>query len=451
MSNRKKVVHSQGREIIYNVYNFMKEEVHGTPAIPFSRLQDRVAKATGVGLNTVKRIIKEAEQNGGTKFSSPRKTIVKPSPRSSVDEYEEEVVRNVIYNFTKTHNKRPTMKAVFEAVKNEDSMNFTGKIRSFRRLVHRLGFRWKKCHNNRQVLIEKTEIRAKRVEFLRKLKKYKNEGRNVVYSDETYLHSSHTVANCWSDGTNNCLKSPIGKGERLIILHAGGKKGFVPNALLMFKSGLTTGDYHDDMNHKNYVKWLKEKLLPNLERNSVLVVDNASYHNVCTEPNPTFAWKKAALQEWLSTRNLFFELNETKTELYTKIKLHKSTHKSYVIDKLLAEHGHVVLRLPPYHPELNPIEKIWALVKNYVAANNTLFTLKAVKKLAEDKFNIVTVQEWENICAHVDKKEQEFMDQEYIMDDIEEIIIRSDESDDSDSYLSSEDDSVEDDLGCQPL
>jgi hypothetical protein len=30
------------------------------------------------------------------------------------------------------------------------------------------------------------------------------------------------------------------------------KKGFVPNTLLMFISGSKSGDYQDDMNHKNY-------------------------------------------------------------------------------------------------------------------------------------------------------------------------------------------------------
>jgi hypothetical protein len=32
------------------------------------------------------------------------------------------------------------MKAVFEAVKDEEGVNFTGKIRSFRRLVHKNWF-----------------------------------------------------------------------------------------------------------------------------------------------------------------------------------------------------------------------------------------------------------------------------------------------------------------------
>jgi transposase len=33
------------------------------------------------------------------------------------------------------------------------------------------------------------------------------------------------------------------------------------------------------------------------------------------------------------------------------------------------------LRLPSYHPEFNPIEKNWTIIKNWVAAKNTTFKI----------------------------------------------------------------------------
>lgn len=54
------------------------------------------------------------------------------------------------------------------------------------------------------------------------------------------------------------------------------------------------------MNKKNYFKWLEEKLIPNLDPNSVLVVDSASYH-MLVEPNPTSNWLKADMQLALRT------------------------------------------------------------------------------------------------------------------------------------------------------
>ena len=38
-------------------------------------------------------------------------------------------------------------------------------------------------------------------------------------------------------------------------------------------------------------------------------------------------------------------------------------HKRQDIQDLLAQHGHQILWLPPYSPDLNPIEKMWAWVK----------------------------------------------------------------------------------------
>ncbi|GBP70621.1 hypothetical protein EVAR_98201_1 [Eumeta japonica] len=43
-----------------------------------------------------------------------------------------------------------------------------------------------------------------------------------------------------------------------------------------------------------------------------------------------------------------------------------------------------VLRLPPYHCELNPIELVWADIKGHVARNNTIFKIADVKKLLSE-------------------------------------------------------------------
>ena len=98
--------------------------------------------------------------------------------------------------------------------------------------------------------------------------------------DETYIHSTHTSSHAWDDDLNKTLHSPVGKVPRAIIVHGGGERGFVDNALLMFKSGRKTGDYHHEMDAENFEKWSSEKLIPNLPPRTVVVVDNASYHNV---------------------------------------------------------------------------------------------------------------------------------------------------------------------------
>ena len=78
----------------------------------------------------------------------------------------------------------------------------------------------------------------------------------------------------------------------MIILHAGYNEVFVPNAEVVFRALSSSGDYHGEMNHKMIVRWLEDKLVPNLAPKCVLVMDNAAYHNVQVDRRPLMATKK---------------------------------------------------------------------------------------------------------------------------------------------------------------
>ena len=43
-------------------------------------------------------------------------------------------------------------------------------------------------------------------------------------------------------------KVPNGKGQRLIVVHAGGVEGWVDGADLVFKSKTNSADYHNETN-----------------------------------------------------------------------------------------------------------------------------------------------------------------------------------------------------------
>ena len=75
--------------------------------------------------------------------------------------------------------------------------------------------------------------------------------------------------------------------------------------------------------------------------------------------------------------------------LYELIKLHKPD-PVYKVDEFLKRHGHLALRLPPYHCDLNPIELIWGDLKCGVARDNTTFKVTDVKKL---------VKEWQGLIS----------------------------------------------------
>ncbi|KAK9708218.1 hypothetical protein QE152_g27324 [Popillia japonica] len=124
------------------------------------------------------------------------------------------------------------------------------------------------------------------------------EGTPIVFTNESYIHSSHTQSKEWADGSLLGLKKPIPKGHRLIMVHAGGRERFIPHVLLIYPSGTKSGDYHNDMNEENFTTWVKTKLLSNLPPRS-------DYHNDMNEENFT-TWVKTKLLSNLPPRSVLF-------------------------------------------------------------------------------------------------------------------------------------------------
>jgi RPA family protein len=72
------------------------------------------------------------------------------------------------------------------------------------------------------------------------------------------------------------------------------------------------------------------------------------------------------------------------------------------------EHNHLVLRLPPYHNDLNPIELLWANIKGDVARNNTTFKLENVQTLTEEAINKISLDTIKSTFDHVKNIENEY-------------------------------------------
>jgi transposase len=75
-----------------------------------------------------------------------------------------------------------------------------------------------------------------------------------------------------------------------------------------------------------------------------------------------------------------------KVQLYEIMKAYKLKYKTFQEAEFMAVNGHTVLRLLPYNSDLNPVELIWADVKQWVGANNTRFRTNDVKHLCEQRF-----------------------------------------------------------------
>jgi len=207
--------------------------------------------------------------------------------------------------------------------------------------------------------------------------------------DETWINAGHTMAKVWRDksitstrdafnrGLSCGLKDPNGKGKRLIIVHIGSNDGFVPNGLFVLVSS-KTGDYHKDMNSEVFESWLKD-ILPELEPDSVIVLDNAPYHSCKLDKNPTSNDTKARIIQWLATKGVEADHSFLKAELLEKVES-LNLPMVYVVDDITKSSGQHVLRLPPYHCALNAIELIWADIKGFVTRYNSTFKFDDMKE-----------------------------------------------------------------------
>ena len=90
-------------------------------------------------------------------------------------------------------------------------------------------------------------------------------------------HTSHTQECVWvdSDGKGGWMV-PSGKGQKLIVLHAGSAEGWMIGADLMFRSKTNSADYHNEMNSEHFMEWFTKQLIPNILDNAVIVVYNAT-------------------------------------------------------------------------------------------------------------------------------------------------------------------------------
>ncbi|XP_023723408.1 uncharacterized protein LOC111873159 [Cryptotermes secundus] len=171
---------------------------------------------------------------------------------------------------------------------------------------------------------------------------------------------------------------------------------------------------------ESFENWFRA-VLPRLEENAVIVIDNAPYHSRKKERIPATNWNIPKIKEWLQSKHITYEDGMLKKEFLCTVEQHKSAYMSYVKDKMAKSANKTVLRIPPYHCELNAIELVWAQIKGYVAARNKTFTIREVKELLEEAVTKVSPNDWDKCVRHVIQKvENEMWKLDNIREECEE-------------------------------
>jgi transposase len=374
------------------------------------------ADALGIGLATVNRVMASYRKDPDSIKNLPQ---LRGRPSYSVDVTHQEAVRNYIRN-ANLEGRHITLESIRSFLNEISSTEESFHISTLARTLDRWGFEFGKGIRS-QYLKEKDHIVLARQNYLRKMRRNRivrseKTRRPEVYLDESYVNKNHSNDFVWySNEDGPWIQKPTGKGERLIIINAVTKDGWVPDAKVVFKSTRKTGDYHGQMNWNLFQKWFSEKLLPNIPGNSIIVMDNAAYHNIlaeCSAPTPTCSKEK--IFNWLEYNNIPCKDNCLKIELVEILKKF-APEPTYAIDMIANEYGHTVIRTPPYHPELQPIEICWGILKNEIARNCD-FTMDNLMLQLENAFRKITAKTCRKIIKKIRSVEDNFWEDDAKLD-----------------------------------
>jgi transposase len=373
---------------------------------------ERVAHALDIGVATVGRVM--ANYNKDHELLN-REPALRGRPGRVISDDLQTLTRDIVREANR-NGRHLTLETLSGRLK-QAHLDLDFSVRTLGRSLDRWGFGFGKGTRS-QHLKEKDHVVAARHRYLRSKRANRN-GTGVhrpeVYLDESYVNKNHSNDFIWySEEDGPWVQKPTGKGERLILLNAITSQGWVPEAKLIFRSTRKTGDYHGQMNYGLFAKWFESQLLPNIPDSSIIIMDNAAYHNALSSRSPpTAACGKNRIRTWLQENNVTLQEDCLKVEM-VEILNELRPQPIYAIDELAAKHGHTILRTPPYHPELQPIETCWAIAKNHVARNCD-FTMANLHKQIAVAFESITGKTCSGLINNVRKTEDKFWE-----DDIQE-------------------------------
>ena len=372
------------------------------------------ADALEMGVSTVNRVMADFRRDPSLLDKAPEP---KGRPDHTIDSSHEEVVRGFIRkaNQNGQYVTTSTLSDIIQKIDPDRNFHRT----TLTRALDRWGFEFGKGTRS-QHLKEKDVVIALRQQYLRRMRS--NRGahgepvKSEIYLDESYVNKNHSNDFIWYFGEDGpWVQKPTGKGERLIIINAISSTGWVKNAKLVFQSKRKTGDYHGQMNSELFQKWFSEKLLPNIPSKSLIIMDNAPYHKTLSSFSPpTPACSKERMLAWLLANGIPCERDCLKAELIEALKK-VAPAPIYEVDEIAKKWGHEVVRTPPYHPELQPIEVCWGIVKNHIARNCN-FTLSNLKLQLEKGFTKVTPTICAKIIRKIKAKEDQFWEEDMMLD-----------------------------------
>ena len=235
-----KRLRSGEKSIVINVQAFFEKEKAQGKSIMRERVIDRIASATGIGKTAIKRISKEFQSKG--EFETPKKRYKRSRVRINLDDFSTDIIRREIHA-AYTRKEYPTLDSLQK--KLLDKQVIYGGRSTLHKIIREIGFRYKKSADGKLYVYEQPRVTQQRHDYLRSLRKNRNDKRPVVLAAKS--------------------------------------------------------------------------LLPQVPSNSIIVMDNAKYHNTVVEKVPTKSSTKKVMQTWLERHQIEYERSDMKRNLLRRI------------------------------------------------------------------------------------------------------------------------------------
>jgi len=326
---------------------------------------------------------------------------------------------------------------------------------TLRRWLHELGYAWDEKQFIGSLTPQSRDIRIRSFiyHYAAALRLQLDGTHIIIYLDESYIHSCHQMKQGWHPTAgphkNNETRGEADTGKRLIIIHAMSQDGMLdvedavgsnflheqtPTAQFAFEAAsFDDSDYHNSIDGEAFTLWVKNRLIPTFQRlyprkKMIIVMDNASYHKPrgydwitpykmnkvqCSSFLDAQGVKSIAAQRdgaVLTFHYHMFNLHArskaapTLKEMQQAVRshLHANPHINKTeVDKLLQPLEYFIAWTPPFVPEVQPIELIWAHVKNVVASRYTLNrTIDQSRQQTDDVFDTITATMIQKRIAH---------------------------------------------------
>lgn len=371
------------------IISLYKSKITKQPNFKLKDLVKTISVETGLGNCTVQSTICNYKNKGIVKL--PNFTKCRYSIKEKTNHLEKNAIRRKIHAFWCNY-EVPTLDKIVIAINEDPNLN-TYKRSNLYRLLKDLGFVYS-IRGRNSGLIESDNIVKWRNRYIEKIRKYREDGRTIYYVGET-----------WVD-TDDCTK-------KLIVIHIGSEGGFVRGGRLSFESKTKSLNHFDGISYDVFFDWMKN-IIPLLDDNCVIVMDNSRYHNEKVELCPTISWKKDDIQKWLEDKDECISKPMIKPRLMEIVNCIKAPYDKHVIDEYVKAHDKIVLRLPPHHSELNAIEFAWLSVKDHIKTIGTISV--DAEKLLHDAIENCTPDKWKDFVHNAQKEEERLWQIDFTVD-----------------------------------